>query len=36
MNFTNDFYETVDSDIEKMGKLQDNGTATGILGEMVI
>lgn len=35
MNFTNEFYESVDSEIEKMGKIQENGSATGVLGEMV-
>lgn len=36
MNFTIRFYETADTDIEKWGRLQLNGTFTGLLGEMVI
>lgn len=35
MNFTFEFYEPINSETEKWGKLQANGTMTGLLGEMV-
>lgn len=35
MNFTPDFFETVDSDAEKWGRIKENGSVTGVLEEMV-
>lgn len=35
LNFTVLFYESLDSESEKWGRLQSNGTMTGLLGEMV-
>lgn len=35
MNFSLLFYETIDSDTAKWGRLQSNGSANGLLGEMV-
>lgn len=36
MNFTLEFYETIDADTEKWGKMLANGSVTGLLGNMVI
>ncbi|KAJ6650184.1 Glutamate receptor ionotropic, delta-1, partial [Pseudolycoriella hygida] len=35
MNFSIQFYETEDSQIAKWGRLQRNGSASGLLGEMI-
>lgn len=35
MNFTIHFYETIDSVSEKWGKMLSNGSATGLIGDMV-
>jgi len=35
MNFSCNFYESADSEKEKWGKMQLNGSITGLLGEIV-
>lgn len=35
MNFSVEFYETSDATEAKWGRLESNGSATGLLGEMV-
>lgn len=35
MNFTVEFYETADADEAKWGRLYDNGSASGLIGDMV-
>lgn len=36
MNFSIELYESSDTETAKWGRLQSNGSATGLLGEMVI
>lgn len=35
MNFSLQFYESSDTETAKWGRLQSNGSASGLLGEMV-
>lgn len=35
MNFSLQFYESEDTETAKWGRLQSNGSASGLLGEMV-
>lgn len=35
MNFSLQFYESDDTETAKWGRLQSNGSASGLLGEMV-
>lgn len=35
INFTIEFYETPDASTEQWGKKSENGTFSGLLGEMV-
>lgn len=35
LNFTTDFYESDDADAEQWGVKNENGTYTGLIGEMV-
>lgn len=35
MNFSIEFYESEDTETAKWGRIQSNGSASGLLGEMV-
>lgn len=35
MNFTVDIYEPIDAETEKWGHVMENGSATGLLSDMV-